>query len=155
MPTWLGVGEAISEILKTADGDKLRSMYAEWGSFRTTIDLVEMILAKSEPRIAEHYDSVLVQDLKAKELGEEIRHIHRQTEKAVLNLSNHETLGETNNLLQRRLHIRNPYVDCMNVMQAEILMRIRECEDEDEKTRLKEALLISITGISNGMGNTG
>lgn len=155
LPTWLGVGEALSEILKTADGDKLRSMYGEWGSFRTTIDLVEMILAKSEPRIAEHYDSLLVQDLKAKELGEEIRHIHRQTEKAVLDLSNHDTLGETNNLLQRRLHIRNPYVDCMNVMQAEILMRIRECEDEDEKTRLKEALLISITGISNGMGNTG
>lgn len=155
LPTWLGVGEAIGEILDTEDGDKLRSMYDEWGSFRTTIDLVEMILAKSEPRIAQHYDNLLVQDLEATALGKEIRHIHQYTEKAVLNLSKHERLSETNDLLQRRLAIRNPYVDCMNIMQAEILKRIRECEDKEQEEMLKEALLISITGISNGMGSTG
>ena len=155
LPTWLGVGEAIDEILKSDDGDKLRDMYNQWGSFRTTIDLVEMVLAKSEPRIAQHYDNLLVREDEAKELGEEIRRIHKQTEKAVKSLSGHQILAENNNLLQRRLHIRNPYVDCMNVMQAEILMRIRECNDEKEENLLKDALLISITGISNGMGNTG
>jgi len=155
LPTWLGVGEAIKEILNSDDGDKLRAMYNEWGSFRTTIDLVEMVLAKSEPSIAQHYDDVLVKDEKAKELGEEIRRIHKDTEDAILDLSSHEKFCESNELLQRILHVRNPYVDCMNVMQAEILMRLRECEDEEEKKRLKDALLISITGISNGMGNTG
>jgi phosphoenolpyruvate carboxylase len=149
------VGEAISEILKSDDGDKLRSMYDEWGSFRTTVDLVEMVLAKSEPAIAQHYDDLLVKDEKAKELGEEIRRIHKNTEDAVLDLSKHKKFCETNDLLQRTLHVRNPYVDCMNVMQAEILMRLRECEDSEEEKRLRDALLISITGISNGMGNTG
>lgn len=155
LPTWLGVGEAINEILESEDEDKLREMYGKWGSFQTTIDLVEMILAKSEPHIAQHYDNLLVQDSKAKELGEEIRNIHKLTENAVLNLTNHQKLGENNNLLQRRLQTRNPYVDCMNVMQAEILMRIRKCDNEAEEKILKEALLISITGISNGMGTTG
>lgn len=130
-------------------------MYKDWGSFRTTIDLVEMVLAKSEPSIAQHYDNLLVKDEEAKALGVEVRRIHQRTEQAVLNLSQHKKLAESNDLLQRRLHIRNPYVDCMNVMQAEILMRIRECKDEEEERRLKDALLISITGISNGMGNTG
>ena len=155
LPTWLGVGEAINEILKSDEGDKLRSIYKEWGSFRTTIDLVEMVLAKSEPSIAKHYDDLLVKDEKAKELGEEIRRIHKRTEDAVLELSNHEQFCETNHLLQRVLTVRNPYVDCMNVMQAEILKRLRECEDAEEEKRLKDALLVSITGISNGMGNTG
>lgn len=155
LPTWLGVGEAISEILESEDGDKLRTMYKEWGSFRTTISLVEMVLAKSEPSIAKHYDDLLVKDEVAKDLGNEIRRIHKTTEEAVLNLSDHNSFCETNDLLQRVLNVRNPYVDCMNVMQAEILKRLRECDDLEEEKRLKDALLVSITGISNGMGNTG
>ena len=155
LPTWLGVGEAISEVLESEDADKLREMYAEWGSFRTTIDLVEMILAKSEPSIARHYDEVLVKDEKAKELGADIRFKHKQTELAVLDLANHTQFCETNEMLNRLLHVRNPYVDCMNVLQAEILKRLRQCDDEEEAALLKDALLVSITGIANGMGNTG
>ncbi len=155
LPTWLGVGEAISEILKSEDGSKLREMYNEWGSFRTTIDLVEMVLAKSEPSIARHYEDVLVKDEKAIELGAAIRQIHQDTESAVLDLAGHETFCETNDLLKRVLHVRNPYVDCNNILQAEILKRLRECKDEEEESLLKDALLISITGIANGMGNTG
>eukprot|EP00547_Thalassionema_nitzschioides_P006430 CAMPEP_0194200640 /NCGR_PEP_ID=MMETSP0156-20130528/1153_1 /TAXON_ID=33649 /ORGANISM="Thalassionema nitzschioides, Strain L26-B" /LENGTH=914 /DNA_ID=CAMNT_0038925657 /DNA_START=280 /DNA_END=3024 /DNA_ORIENTATION=+ len=155
LPTWLGVGEAIREVLRSEDGNELRSMYNEWGSFRTTVDLVEMVLAKSEPSIAKHYEDVLVKDEKAKELGYAIRKIHGETESAVLDLANHKNFCETNDLLQRVLQVRNPYVDCSNVLQAEILKRLRECESEEEEAILKDALLVSITGIANGMGNTG
>lgn len=155
LPTWLGVGEAVREVLDSEDGDKLRSMYKEWGSFRTTVDLVEMVLAKSEPSIAKHYDDVLVEDEEAKKLGFEIRNIHHATESAVLDLAGHTSFCETNTLLQRVLAVRNPYVDCNNVLQAEILKRLRACNDEEEEALLKDALLISISGIANGMGNTG
>jgi phosphoenolpyruvate carboxylase len=155
LPTWLGVGEAISEVLESEDEEKLRSMYNEWGSFRTTVDLVEMVLAKSEPSIARHYENMLVEDEKAMELGSHIRHIHKKTESAVLDLASHVKFCETNEFLQRLLHVRNPYVDCSNILQAEILKRLRKCDDEQEKVLLQDALLISITGIANGMGNTG
>merc|ERR1712087_110679 len=137
------------------DADKLRTVYDEWDSFRTTIDLVEMVLAKSEPTIASHYDHMLVEDEKAKELGAEVRRIHAATEQAVLKLSDHQKLCEDNVLLQRILQVRNPYVDCLNVLQAEILKRMRSTVDEEEEKVLKNALLVSITGIANGMGNTG
>ena len=60
LPTWLGVGEAFETILANEDGDKLREMYKNWPSFNTTVDMVEMVLAKSEPKVAQHYDLSLI-----------------------------------------------------------------------------------------------
>ena len=161
LPTWLGVGEALKETLNSDDESALREMYQQWGSFRTTIDLVEMVLAKSEPAIAQNYDRLLVHEDKAKELGAEVRSIHEATEQAVLELTEHTSLGEGNAILARSLKVRNPYVDCLNVLQAETLKRIRERDggdddggNDDDKV-LQDALMTSITGIANGMGNTG
>jgi len=156
LPTWLGVGEGIGAILDGEEAEKLHEMYRDWDSFRTTIDLVEMVLAKSEPSIANHYDRILVTDQKAKELGEEIRAQHIATEKAVLNLTNHTLLTDGKCTLSRALKVRNPYVDCLNVLQAETLKRIRNLDKNNEEDAvLKDALLTTITGIANGMGNTG
>ncbi len=130
-------------------------MYKEWGPFRTTIDLVEMILSKSDSSIARHYENVLVTDPKAIELGNEIREIHDATEHAVLDLAGHNKLSEHNHMLMRLMEVRNPYVDCLNVLQAETLKRLRQSEGSSEEEVLKDALLTTITGVANGMGNTG
>jgi phosphoenolpyruvate carboxylase len=155
LPTWLGVGEAVSETLKSDKAPLLREMYRDWGSFRMIIDLVEMVLAKSEPAIAKHYEEMLVKDSESTELGSEVRSIHLGTEKAILDLTEHSQLGENNAILIRALQVRNPYVDCLNVLQAETLKRLRECENSPEDKVLKDALMITITGVANGMGNTG
>jgi phosphoenolpyruvate carboxylase len=157
LPTWLGVGEALGEVLEKEEKDAvvLKEMYRDWDSFRTMIDLVEMVLAKSEPSIAKHYDDVLVKDEKAKELGVEVRNIHLATERTILSLTEHEKLSENNTILLRALLVRNPYVDCLNVLQAETLKRLRDQEEGKDDLVLKDALLTTITGIANGMGNTG
>jgi len=57
-----------------------------------------------------------------------------------------------------RRAVRNPYVDALNILQVETLKRVREIDDiadEDERKVLMDALLTTITGIANGMGNTG
>ena len=155
LPTWLGVGEALNEMLAGEKAKTLREMYRDWGSFRTTVDLVEMVLAKSEPAIAQHYDKMLVNDPLALELGQEVRSLHIATENAVLDLTNHTNLSDGKTMLARALRVRNPYVDCLNVLQAETLKRLRENEDGKEDKVLNDALLTTITGIANGMGNTG
>ena len=38
----------------------LKEMYANWPFFQTTIDLVEMVLAKADPSISMLYDKMLV-----------------------------------------------------------------------------------------------
>jgi phosphoenolpyruvate carboxylase len=155
LPTWLGVGEAISEVLAGKDAETLRKMYREFGAFRTTIDLVEMILSKSDSGIAQHYEKVLVTDPKAIELGGEIMKTFHATESAILDLSGHKTLSENDRLLQRLMAVRNPYVDVLNVLQVETLKRLRESQGSPEEGVLQDALLTTITGIANGMGNTG
>jgi phosphoenolpyruvate carboxylase len=155
LPTWLGVGQALQQTLD--DEEKapiLKDMYNNYDSFRTMIDLVEMVLAKSEPDIAKHYDDMLVDDEKAKELGVEVRAIHLATEQAVLAITGHKRLGANNEILERALQVRNPYVDCLNILQAETLKRIRKVESGEEGI-LKDALLTTITGVANGMGNSG
>jgi phosphoenolpyruvate carboxylase len=155
LPTWLGVGEAIGEVLRSEDEETLRTMYKEWGAFRTTIDLVEMTLSKSDSSIARHYENVLVSDAEALALGNEIRKIHDDTERAIMDLSGHTKLSENDHLLLRLMAVRNPYVDCLNVLQVETLKRLRQSDSASEKEVLNDALLTTITGIANGMGNTG
>jgi phosphoenolpyruvate carboxylase len=155
LPTWLGVGEAINQVLASEDEQTLRKMYNEWGSFRTTIDLVEMILSKSDSSIARHYEDVLVSDPDAVALGSEIRKIHDGTENAIKDLTGHKILAENDHLLLQLMAVRNPYVDCLNVLQAETLKRLRANENSDEEQVLNDALLTTITGVANGMGNTG
>jgi phosphoenolpyruvate carboxylase len=54
-------------------------------------------------------------------------------------------------------------VDCLNVIQAELLRRFREIDskesltpqEEEEKNTLQDALIISINGIAQGMRNSG
>jgi phosphoenolpyruvate carboxylase len=172
LPTWLGVGEALTEILESdneEEAELLRDMYENYDAFRTTVDLVEMVLAKSEPEIAKVYEDLLVKGEDALELGREIRETHALTVKAVLSLTGHARLGENNAFLMRSMGVRNPYVDCLNVLQAETLRRLREVESpggggivsgdgqglEKEKKVLTDALMISINGIASGMKNTG
>ena len=53
--------------------------------------------------------------------------------------------------------MRNPYVDPLNVFQAEVLRRLRneEYDGETEKAELTDALVITINGIANGQKNSG
>ena len=55
------------------------------------------------------------------------------------------------------LQVRNPYVDPLNVIQAEVLRRLRteQYDDEEEARLLRDALVITITGIANGQKNSG
>ena len=62
----------------------LREMYAEWPFFQSTIDLIEMILAKADMRITELYDRTLVTDPAQRRLGAHLRQHFHNTVNTVL-----------------------------------------------------------------------
>jgi len=152
LPSWLGVGDAINIAIKQGLKGELQQMYREWPFFQATMDLIEMILAKSDPRIAALYDEVLVEDAEGKELGAQLRDKLTNTVKAILEVTGHTQLLANNPTLRRLLAMRNPYIDPINILQVEILRRLRK---DPDNPKLRDALLISINGIAAGMRNTG
>ena len=63
-----------------------------------------------------------------------------------------------NSILMRSLSVRNPYVDPLNIIQAELLKRLRsdtQYTTEEEKEEIRDALLITINGVAAGMRNSG
>eukprot|EP00887_Chlorella_sp_A99_P002436 scaffold10.g2436.t1 len=60
LPAWLGVADAIALAVEEGQGGVLRDMYEHWPFFTSVIDLIEMVLAKADMRIASLYDAVLV-----------------------------------------------------------------------------------------------
>jgi len=152
LPSWLGIGEALEQAVIGGHREELRMMYLEWPFFKSTIDLIEMILAKCDDRIAALYDEVLVTDEKEKELGAELRSKLGATIRALLDITGHPQLLANQTNLRKMLQMRNPYIEPLNILQVEIIRRLRQNPDNQ---RLKDAMLISINGIAAGMRNTG
>ncbi|HEX7086996.1 MAG TPA: phosphoenolpyruvate carboxylase [Vicinamibacterales bacterium] len=151
LPSWLGVGDALADAEAEGALDELRAMYAGWPFFRATLDLIEMVLAKADARIAAHYEKVLVPaDLTA--LGRDLRERLTATARAVLRVAERDELLDDNPVLRRSIDVRNPYVDPINLVQVELLRRLRQSEGDE---RLRRAFLVTVNGIAAGMRNTG
>ena len=153
LPAWLGVGTALATSPEgEASLEELRQMYGAWPFFSSTLDLVEMVLAKASPEIAERYDRRLVPD-PLRPIGERLRDELRSTIATLLAVTRHHELLEHNPVLRRSVDVRNPYVDPINLVQVEILSRLRAGGGDLEL--LRDALLVTVNGIAAGMRNTG
>ena len=150
LPAWLGAGSALAEGLESGQREALHHMYEAWPFFRAFIDMMEMVLAKSDPAVAAWYDARLVPE-SLRGLGEGLRQRHEETRQAVLAVSEHDNPLDEAPVVQRSVGVRNPYVDPLNLLQVELLDRVRHGHEED----LREALMICINGIAAGMRNTG
>lgn len=164
LSSWLGVGAALTT--NVADDQKtLKQMYEEWPWFRETIDLISMIVSKTDFSITKNYDEQLVEKSQGlMQLGEDMRSKLVQTRQSILDVTNSKDVAGAHVALQRASsQIRHPYIDPVNVIQAELLKRYRAMErkeklteQEDElKQKLKDALILSINAIAQGMKNSG
>jgi phosphoenolpyruvate carboxylase len=164
LPAWLGIGKAFEGALESGHGpvdrETLQMMYKDWPWFHTTVDLIEMLMAKSDRTIAAHYDERLVADKELLELGALLRKRFEVTEKSVMVISGHKTPAEDYSRLQRSLKARVHYIDLLNVIQVEALARLRAAEASGVNSgvdyiTLKDTLLQTINGVATGMRNSG
>jgi phosphoenolpyruvate carboxylase len=147
---WLGVEEAIDRAVERGEGDRLKAMYQAWPHFQSAIGLIEMVLAKADGRIAAEYDRRLVPE-PLRPIGVELRGRLQHAVRGVLDVTGHVELLESTPVIRRSIDVRNPYVDPLNLVQVELLCRVRHRPD----ARTRRALLVTVNGIAAGMRNTG
>lgn len=151
LPSWLGVGAALEEGLGSDGRGLLPAMYREWPFMHATLDLIAMVMAKADMRIAACYDQRLV-PAELRPLGGDLRRSFAAATRAVLAVTGHDDLLATNRVLRHSIDVRNPYVDPLNIIQVDLLRRFR---DDPDNATLHDALLVTVNGIAAGMRNTG
>lgn len=151
LPAWLGTGAALETGLENAP-DTLRAMSEQWPFFQTVVDMLEMVLAKSDTRVASWYEERLTDDPEQLRLGIELRSRLARTVNALSQLTGRESLLDNNPVMRWSIRVRDPYTDPLHLLQAELMARLRTREEDPV---LESALMVTIAGIAAGMRNTG
>ncbi|MDQ2639769.1 MAG: phosphoenolpyruvate carboxylase [Pseudomonadota bacterium] len=149
LPGWYGAGQALAAF---PDRGLLRAMAQEFAFFRTTLDNMEMVLAKGDLVIARRYLS-LVQD---QQLGEHyfgrIESAWQATCDVLLDITGQSRLLERNLQLDTSIRLRLPYIEPLNLLQVELLKRHRA---GDADPRVAEGILLSINAVATALRNSG
>ena len=158
LPAWLGVGNALEKARARGDQAVLGEMRAHWPFFKATLDSIEMVFSKANPNVSAIYDARLVTDASQSpdnspdnSLGDLLREKYRQTAASLLEVTGHRIPLENEPVVRRSVDVRNTYVIPLNILQVELLSRVRGGAPGE----VEDALLIAINGIAAGMRNTG
>ncbi|MEZ9821247.1 phosphoenolpyruvate carboxylase [Shewanella sp. 10N.286.45.A1] len=152
LPAWLGAGEALQAASLRGELPLLQEMEQDWPFFKTRISMLEMVYAKAEPNLAKYYETSLVPE-ELHHLGVQLRERLAIGVDAVLELTQAESLMSHTPWNRESVELRNPYIDPLNFLQAELLARTRREEETSKNVEL--ALMLTIAGVAAGMRNTG
>ena len=157
LPAWLGTGAAINQMLDQGQKPLLDEMLQQWPYFQTLIDMLEMVLSKSDSHVALYYESHLTDDEDLKILGEQLRQRLKDAVQTLLALKGESQLLSSNEVLDQSMKVRKPYLLPLHLLQAELMKRRRRylAECQAEHTPVDHALMVSIAGIAAGLRNTG
>ena len=156
LPAWLGAGAALQKTVEAGQQQQLEAMCRDWPFFSTRIGMLEMVFAKADLWLAEYYDQRLVEPA-LWELGKQLRSQLAADIDTVLAISNDAHLMADQPWIAESIALRNVYTDPLNVLQAELLhrLRVQEASGNPSTPEVEQALMVTIAGIAAGMRNTG
>jgi phosphoenolpyruvate carboxylase len=129
-------------------------MAETWPFVDDMLGKVEMVCAKTDVDIAREYVRYLGGDLK---LLESLIDEYRRAVEALLLIRGHRQLLDDSPVLQSAIALRNPYVDPLSLLQISLLRRKRTdaANTDREKETINDALATTLSGIAQGLRNTG
>jgi phosphoenolpyruvate carboxylase len=157
LPGWYGVGQALAAYATSLERlELLRTMYAEWPFFQGVIDNAQVSLAQADMGIARLY-SYLVEDEQVREkIWDEIESAFHQTVQMILRVTAQKEILDNDPILQTSVRRRNPYVDPLNIIQINLLRRLRLAEPDSDAARvILRTIFLTISGVASGLKNTG
>ncbi|MCH5377525.1 MAG: phosphoenolpyruvate carboxylase, partial [Planctomycetes bacterium] len=160
VPAWYGLGGAVEQLLAESPslGRLLGEMYEQWPFFQATIDNAALALAKTDLVIAQRYTRLADEGESLSLIGALIRDEYRRSCSAVLLITGSEHLLDDVPWLRKSIGRRTPYIDPLNLMQIELLRRLRSPDGDPPPEQLEEwahLARLTIQGVASGMRTTG
>jgi phosphoenolpyruvate carboxylase len=162
LPGWAGFGSAVERWLGKAGSihDQrlalLRRMAKQWPFFRTLLSNMDMVLAKSDLRVASRYLDLVEDRALGKQRFAAIEREWRRCLEALELITGERERLASNPSLARSIQHRFPYLDPLNHLQVELIRRYRNRREGDpEIARVQAGIHISINGIAAGLRNSG
>ena len=158
LPAWLGSEKALQDFIDQGELQTLQTMAERWPFFQTLVDMLEMVLSKTDEGIAQYYENRLLshdENQTAKQdLGRQLRERLQHAIDTVQQIKQQTQLLENNPTFRHSMAVRNPYTDPLHYLQAELLYRTR-AQGDVVSPELEHALKVTMAGIAAGMRNTG
>ncbi|MDY3331351.1 MAG: phosphoenolpyruvate carboxylase [Pelistega sp.] len=170
LPGWYGFGTAVNTYLeKGFAGEpnsreerlaRLRAIAKGWRFFKTMLSNMEMVLAKSDLKIAEQYSTLVTDEALRQRIFSMIKHEHSLTVQHLKEILDVDELLADNKVLANILQERFAYIDPLNYLQVEVIGRLRQHRAANQQNRYESlrderSVHLTINGIAAGLRNSG
>ena len=154
LPAWLGTNEALFLASKGNNKKVLNDMLKNWPFFYEMMDMLDMVLTKTDQRVIRFYEECLG-DNDLKKVGLDLR--KKLTDLIEINkkiIPKH--ILNQRKAFRKSIKLRNTYAEILNLLQANIMKRLKNKNiSKSNKKILMDAMIVTISGISASMKNTG
>ena len=124
LPSWLGTLEALNIAEKNNNKSILKNMLNHWSFFNAMMDMLDMVLTKTDQRVIKFYEECLG-DSNLKNIGEKLR-------KQLSSLIYLNKKIIPSDILEKRkgyresIRVRNTYAEVLNLLQADIMRKLKQ-----------------------------
>ena len=158
LPAWFGLGSAL-EGFEKAHGEGslslIAELYRDWPFLTSAFDNAELILGRSEPKIA-HLYAALGGDGDGARLWARIIDEHDRSIRLLAKVTGRTELLGAEPLVGRSIRLRRPYIDPLSHIQVRFLARLRSLPaDDPDRERFRRLVQLTVNGVAAGLQNTG
>ncbi|MDN3015013.1 phosphoenolpyruvate carboxylase [Paenibacillus sp. BSR1-1] len=155
LPAWYAAGTGLESFASRSDQnlELLKQMYLKWPFFQSTVDNLQMALMKADITTAKEYLTLVEDKEIADRIFTNILEEYVRTKEILLKITGDKELLDHTPNIKDSVFRRNPYVDPLNFLQVELIKELRKQEEPNDE--LLTEVLLTISGISAGLRNTG
>jgi phosphoenolpyruvate carboxylase len=158
LPAWFGLGSALAGF-ERAHGEgslaQISELYRDWPFLTSAFDNAELILGRSEPKIAQLYAALAGNDDGAR-LWRRIIDEYELSIRQLAKVTGRTELLAAEPLVGRSIRLRRPYIDPLSHIQVRFLARLRSLPaDDPDRERFRRLVQLTVNGVAAGLQNTG